>query len=118
MAKSRNIDVWAVSHALLAEWAILHGHFSTAERWIKPLSSHVDNYPRLLGLQQRALLYHHLGQNNRLELIYQEIDRITVQPMTAKLRTLIANKEWTTNLFAVEEVSSLYLKSSNSSRQG
>ena len=110
MAKSRNIDVWVVSHALLAEWAILHGHFSTAERWIKPLSSHTDNYPRLLGLQQRALLYHHLGQHNRLELIYQTMDRITAQPMTEKLRLLIANKEWTTNLFAIEEVSSLYLK--------
>ena len=31
MTKSTNIDVWVVSHAILAEWYILQGQFTKGE---------------------------------------------------------------------------------------
>jgi serine/threonine protein kinase len=109
MTRSTNIDIWVVSRALLAEWYILHGQFTKGESYIVPLCSHEDPYPRIIGLQQRALLYHHLNQQSRLSTTHRALEEISCQPITNKIRRLIANKEWTTNLLTEEEVPSTYL---------
>ena len=97
-----------MSHAL-PEW-YHYGQFITAEKWLKPLCAHSDSYPRLLGLQQRALLHHHLDQQSRLSLTYKELDSISCRQITEQIRLLIANHQWVTNLWSVDEVSSLYLE--------
>ena len=109
MTKSTNIDVWVVSHAILAEWYILQGQFTKGEELLVPLCAHLDIYPKIIGLQQRALLYHHLNQQSRLSATHSEIEEISCQPITDKIRRLIANREWNTNLLTEEEVPSTYL---------
>ena len=110
MTKSTNIDVWIISHALLAEWYILQGLFIKGEEFLLPLCGHEDSYPRIIGLQQRALLYHHLNQQSRLSETNKELEEISCQPITDNIRRLIANREWTTNLLTEEEVTSNYLQ--------
>ena len=118
MTKSTNIDIWTVSRALLAEWYILHGQFTKGESYLVPLCLHDDIYPRLIGLQQRALLYHHLDQQSRLSETYRELESISCHPITDKIRRLIANKEWNCNLLTEEEVSSTYLTVRKSLEKG
>ena len=109
MTKSTNIDVWVVSHAILAEWYILQGQFTKGEELLVPLCAHPRYIPKIIGLQQRALLYHHLNQQSRLSATHREIEDISCQPITDKIRRLIANREWNTNLLTEEEVPSTYL---------
>ena len=118
MTKSTNIDVWVVSHAILAEWYILQGQFTKGEELLIPLCAHHDSYPKIIGLQQRALLYHHLDQQSRLSATHREIEEVSCQPITDKIRRLIANREWNTNLLTEEEVPSTYLTVRKGLEQG
>ena len=84
MTKSTNIDVWVVSHAILAEWYILQGQFTKGEELLVPLCAHHDPYPKIIGLQQRALLYHHLDQQSRLSATHRKLKKSLVNRSPTK----------------------------------
>ena len=106
---SDNIDVAFAARALLAEWKILQAQFQEAEVLLYPLCWHEDSYPQLLGLQQRALLYHHLNQKARLRITYEQIDRLSTYPMTNRIKQLIEKDRWYSNLISADKVQSSYL---------
>ena len=118
MTKSTNIDVWVVSHAILAVVHLAGAISQKAKNLLVPLCAHHDSYPKIIGLQQRALLYHHLDQQSRLSATHREIEEISRQPITDKIRRLIANREWNTNLLTEEEVPSTYLTVRKGLEQG
>ena len=118
LIQSPNIDVQVCSKAIMAEWHILRAQFIEAEKYIVELCQHKDTYPRIIGLQQRALLCHHLGQFTRLEETYQQLDQIVTYPMTNKIRKLISQGEWDSNLIPAEKINSSYMQAIRKIRRG
>ena len=110
LLKSPNIDVQICSKAIFAEWHLLHANFLEAEKHIIELCQHKDSYPRIIGLQQKALLCHHLGQLTRLDKTYQQLDQIVTYPMTNKIKRLITQGSWDSNLIPAERINSSYIK--------
>jgi serine/threonine protein kinase len=118
LTKNKNIDVQVCSKAILAEWHILHADFILAEKYIIDLCKYTDSYPRLIGLQQRALLYHHLGQFTQLDKTYQALEKIVTYPMTNKIKKLISQDQWDSNLIPLEKVNSRYMQAIRKVRSG
>ena len=110
LLKHRNIDVAYSARLIISEWYILHGQFQLAESFLKPLCQHKDAYPRLLGLQQQALIHHHLDQRSAFEMVCREIDAIATYRMSDLIRQLIHEDNWQSNVIPIQSVDSLYLK--------
>ena len=63
-------------------------------------------------------MYHHLGQFTQLDKTYQALEKIVTYPMTNKIKKLISQDQWDSNLIPLEKVNSRYMQAIRKVRSG
>ena len=110
LTQSKQLDVRYASTAILSEWLLLSGQFVEAEKLLIVLHKCEDVYPKIIALQQQALLVHHLDQQARLSQIYTKLDASAPFPISRRIVELIGTTGWHSNILSVTDVPSAYIQ--------